>query len=150
MSNIRVYLDNCCYFRRFDDLSNAVSKAEADAVLFIQSLITYGGLDLVYSYMSINEIIDCKFESNKRQILAYLNNSASIYIGKDRRNDIKELVNEIAETGIKYKDAVHIACAMLANCDYFISTDKRLLKYKCKTMKLQNPLDFISEWRRMV
>lgn len=47
------------------------------------------------------------------------------------------------KTGIKYKDACHVACAIYANCEYFITTDKRLLKYKSDKIKLVNPIDFI-------
>ena len=50
-------------------------------------------------------------------------------------------------TGIKFKDACHVASAILASADYFISTDYRLLKYVTDDIKIMNPLDFFVKWR---
>ena len=38
----------------------------------------------------------------------------------------------------------HIACAELMNCDYLLSTDKRMLKYKSNSVKLLNPIEFLN------
>ena len=48
-------------------------------------------------------------------------------------------------TGIKYKDACHVASAMIAGCEYLITTDKRLLKYKSEKLKIINPVQFVDE-----
>ncbi|MCL2832242.1 MAG: hypothetical protein FWD78_03645 [Treponema sp.] len=44
---------------------------------------------------------------------------------------------------IKRKDALHIACALKAECEYFLTTDKKLLNKKIFDLKIINPLDFI-------
>ena len=49
------------------------------------------------------------------------------------------------EDGNKYKDACHVASAILAGCQYFVTTDKRLLKYRSAQIKLVNPITFVSE-----
>jgi predicted nucleic acid-binding protein len=49
-------------------------------------------------------------------------------------------------TGIKHKDAIHLATAIIAEADYFISTDKRVLKYKSEKIRTINPIEFISFW----
>ena len=41
-------------------------------------------------------------------------------------------------------DSLHIAYAESSNIDYFITTDKRLLKYKSNELSLTNPIDFVS------
>lgn len=46
--------------------------------------------------------------------------------------------------GVKFVDACHVACAIFAECDYFVSTDYRLLKYKTEEIKLLNPIRFSS------
>ena len=56
------------------------------------------------------------------------------------------LASDIMETGVKYMDAAHTACAIIANCDYLITTDKRLLKYKSDKINITNPVDFIRMW----
>ena len=38
-----------------------------------------------------------------------------------------------------------MASAILSGCDYFISTDKRLLKYRSDKLKIVNPIEFLSE-----
>jgi predicted nucleic acid-binding protein len=55
------------------------------------------------------------------------------------------MAKQIMQTGVKYKDACHVACAMLAECEYFLTTDKRLLKYKTEKLKMLNPIDFVKE-----
>ncbi len=49
------------------------------------------------------------------------------------------------KTGIKMKDAYHIACAIEGGCDYLITTDKRMTKYRVDDIKVINPIDFIQE-----
>jgi predicted nucleic acid-binding protein len=56
-----------------------------------------------------------------------------------------EKARDIMKTGVKYKDACHVSCALLAECDCFITTDKRLLKYNTDKIKMMNPLDFVKE-----
>ncbi len=48
-------------------------------------------------------------------------------------------------TGVKEKDAAHVAAAILTHCDYFISTDKRLLRYKTDEVKMCNPIEAVLE-----
>lgn len=36
-----------------------------------------------------------------------------------------------------------MACALLADCDYFITTDDRLLKYKTSDLQIVTPVEFI-------
>lgn len=50
------------------------------------------------------------------------------------------------ETGIKEKDVYHVACAIMADCDYFVTTDDRLLKYQSEKIQLVTPGELI---RRM-
>lgn len=49
------------------------------------------------------------------------------------------------KNGIKSEDALHIACAISAKCDYFITTDYKLIKKTANMRNIQvmNPLDFI-------
>ncbi len=47
-------------------------------------------------------------------------------------------------TGVKTKDALHVACAIIGGAEYFLSTDIRLLKYNTNEIKLVNPIEFVS------
>ena len=48
-------------------------------------------------------------------------------------------------TGIKSMDAYHVACAIALKCDYFITTDDRILKYRDDRIKIISPIQFIIE-----
>ena len=53
------------------------------------------------------------------------------------------MAKEITATGVKSADAIHTACAILANCDYLLTTDDRLLKYKSEQIEIIDPIEFI-------
>ena len=56
---MKIYLDNCCFNRPFDDQSQLRIKLESEAKLKIQTDIQAGVLDLVWSY-----ILDAENEAN--------------------------------------------------------------------------------------
>ena len=67
-------------------------------------------------------------------------------------NETREII-DIAErakgAGLKTKDALHLACAVVAKCDYLLTTDKRLLKHKDNKIQLLNPMQFLVEMEGM-
>lgn len=67
----------------------------------------------------------------------------SYYVGEERDEEAKEIAKGIIETGVKNMDALHVACAIIAGSDYFITTDDRLLKYQTKDIQIVTPEDFI-------
>ena len=144
---LKVYLDNCCLNRPFDDLSIGNNKNEASAKMFIQSLIKYKNIELYYSFVSQAEIEENPFDDIKAAIMDFIETNATAFVGENRLDEVKAIADKIMSTGIKPKDAAHIACAIFAGCDYFISTDKRLLKYQTNKIKLINPIEFMDIWR---
>ena len=146
---LKIYLDNCCYNRPFDNQNDLTIHEETQAKLLIQSLVKYKVIELVYSAISLQEIADSPFEENRRSILDFIENNAKYYVSKDNNETAISLTEEIMRTGIKLKDASHTACAIIANCDYIITTDKRLCKYKDKRIKIINPIEFLRIWRAL-
>lgn len=140
---MKVYLDNCCMNRPYDDQSQRLISLETQAKLSIQDLIKSGQIDLVASYMLIYENSQNPYDIRKVSISSFIEENAIEYVAEDCGKDIGSLAHEIMETGIKEKDAIHVACAILSSCDYFISTDRRLLKYKTDRIKMVNPIDFV-------
>ncbi|MBR2562417.1 MAG: PIN domain-containing protein [Eubacterium sp.] len=57
--------------------------------------------------------------------------------------EILALAEELTNDGIKTYDALHIACAKSADCEYFITTDKRLLNVMLPGMEIVNPIQFV-------
>jgi predicted nucleic acid-binding protein len=143
---LNIYLDTCCYNRPFDDVSHGVVRLEAEAKRYVQSLIKYGMIHLTYSYISLYELENNPYEYRKRHILEFLSN-ASVYVDEMKKDEALRIGIDIMETGVKSFDALHVACAMLAHCDYFLTTDKRLLKYKADGIKIVNVVDFATGWK---
>jgi predicted nucleic acid-binding protein len=42
-------------------------------------------------------------------------------------------------------DALHIACAITARCDYLITVDRRMAKYQDDRIVICSPVDFINK-----
>jgi len=93
------------------------------------------------------EIDQNPFEINKEHILNFVYKYSSFHVGDERKSEVISTSNEIMRTGIKYKDSVHLACSMIAGCDYFITTDKGVLKYKTDRIKIVSPIEFVKIWR---
>ena len=125
---MRIYLDNCCYNRPYDDQGQLLVFLETQAKLEIQQRIKQGEIELVSSYMLDFEQNYNPYSKQRFAIKKFIRDYASFYIDYDKSNLVIELAKPILKTGVKYKDAIHIACAIEAKCDYLISTDKRLLK----------------------
>lgn len=147
---MRIYLDNCCYNRPYDDQSQLTVGLEAQAKLYIQSKIKSGEYELVTSEILCFEIDNCPVRIRRDIINDFIEQNSSVHVGNDSTEKVREMARQIMDTGIKYKDACHVASAILAECDYLISTDKRLLKYKSDRIKLVNPIEFVSITEEMI
>lgn len=77
--------------------------------------------------------------------MQFVDTYTAAYIGLERKDEIVSMATEIMRTGVRFKDACHVVSAIYASCEYFISTDKRLLKYKTDQIKLVSPIDFVTE-----
>ena len=98
--------------------------------------------------MLFYEINEIPFGYNKEHILRFLDDYSEFFISQKRENELLPLTNEIMATGIKLKDAVHLACSITAECDYFVTTDKRVLNYKTDKINIINPIDYVNMWRK--
>ena len=140
---MKIYLDNCAYNRPFDDQSQIRIFLEAQAKLHIQRLVTANKLKLACSYMSLFENNDNPHEERHFSIAEFLNH-ASLFVDYDKAEKIEIKAAEIMKCNIKNKDAIHIACAIEAKCDYFITTDDDLAKkYTDNDIVICSPVDFI-------
>lgn len=121
---MKVYLDNCCFNRPFDDQTQVRIRLEAEAKLDIQSRIEDGRLSLVWSYMLDFENLSNPFDERRETIQKWRDCCTQ---------DMEEttaLLNEAQDLegrGVRPKDALHVACAVSAECEYFVTTDDLLL-----------------------
>ena len=142
---MRIYLDMCCYNRPYDDQSQLKISMETQSKLYIQTLIKDGKLELTTSYMLRYECSNNPFEMRRNAIFDFIDRNTCVYVGIERQTVIETKAAEIMKTGVKYKDACHVASAIYAECEYFISTDTRLLKYKSREIKMVTPIEFVTE-----
>ena len=143
---MRIYLDCCAYNRPYDDLSQKVMvQLEAQAKLYIQHCIRDGKYALVTSEMLMTEVGDCPFEVRRKGIMDFIEENSSVHVGANNNVTVDRMAREIMESGVKYKDACHVASALLGEAEYLITTDKRLLKYQPDKIKLINPVQFVDE-----
>ncbi|MBD5104430.1 MAG: type II toxin-antitoxin system VapC family toxin [Ruminococcaceae bacterium] len=140
---MRVYLDNCCYNRPYDNQSNIRIYLETEAKLHIQEMIKNRELELVTSYMLYYENDKNRSLAKKQAIMNFIMENESFYVGVERSEDVNRLAAIVMQTGVKEKDAVHVTCAIMAQCSYFITTDDRLLKYTNDKIRLVTPCEFI-------
>ena len=140
MKKYRIYLDNCCFNRPYDDQSSLLVRLETEAKLFVQQAILQDKFELVWSYILDYENSVNPYH-NRKQAIAMWSKIATIDV--DASETIVNNGKEIMLKGIKKKDALHLACAIEAHCDYFLTTDKKLLKTTFDKIISINPIDFI-------
>ena len=146
---IRVYLDNCCYNRPYDDQSQVRISLESQAKLEIQARIKDGRIKLVTSYMTEYENAQNPIESRRKNIAQFQKENENVYVKSTAVEKNLNMIEDVESTGIKHKDAIHIVCAKLAEADYLVSTDDRLLKYQTNDLQLVTPIEFLNKWEEI-
>ena len=124
---MKVYLDNCCFNRPYDDQSQIRISLETQTKLYVQDLVKKREIELATSYVLWYENSQNPYETKRRAISDFLQKNSIEYIDADKADLIKTKAEEIMKTGVKMKDAYHVACAIHASCDCFLTTDDRLL-----------------------
>jgi hypothetical protein len=144
-----VYLDNCSYNRPFDDQMQIRIMLEARAKMYIQGLIIRKKIKLAVSFISRSENNDNPFIENRNSISRFFG-FATKYIGSEYIEEVKNLRDDFMKMNIKMKDATHLACAVLAKCDYFITTDDKFIKrYNGNEIQVVNPINFLETVREV-
>ena len=142
---MRIYLDNCCYNRPYDDQSQTLISLETQAKIEIQQKIKDNEILLSSSFIQRYENSQNPYDMRRDSIVSFIDENTSDYVSAERRKEVQAISREIMKTGVKMKDSYHVACAIIEKCDYFLTTDKRLLKYHDERIRICNPIDFIRE-----
>lgn len=138
-----IYLDNCSFNRPFDDQKQVRIRIETEAKLIIQENIVSGKFKLAWSYILEYENSKNPFPERKETIENWKKYANA---DTDETKEIIGIAKELQNQGIKSKDALHVSCATVLNCRYFITTDQELLKKlrNFESVKVANPVNFIS------
>lgn len=140
---MKVYLDSCCYNRPYDDQNYLPISLETQAKLLVQLLIKEKRLELASSFILDYENSCNPYMDRKIAIKNFLDDNVSDYLGSEKSEEVIEKAKIVMAAGGKMKDSCHIVCDEMMKCDYLLTTDKRMLKYKSDTLKLLDPIEFI-------
>jgi predicted nucleic acid-binding protein len=139
---MRIYLDVCCFNRPFDDQSELKVKLETDAKLSIQEHVLDNAYELVWSYVIDYENRRNPFPAKRNSISGWKQLAVATVVESE---SILELADTLSSKGIKTMDALHIACSVYSKCDYFITTDKKLINSSVEGIRILSPIRFIEE-----
>ena len=139
---LKIYLDNCCFNRPFDDQSQIRIRLETEAKLYIQEKIVKGEIQLVWSYVFDYENVFNPYEERRRVIERW---RALAVRDVSESQEILSQARAIQILGLKSKDALHLACALSGSCDFFLSTDDMIIKKMegFEKIKALNPINFL-------
>ncbi len=141
---IKLYLDMNIFKRSFDDQSLLRVRLETAAIDVIFAGVSDGQYEFPWSFNldyenSLNPNLD------RRAATILLSQKASREIQPNEK--IPEQAREFEKINIKSRDALHLACAEFAECDYFLTCDDKLIKKSHKLnlkTKVMGPIEFIN------
>ena len=139
-------MDNCCLQRFLDDQTQVRIRVETEALFAILTAVRDGRIDLLNSEaleFEIRKIQDIMRYKEAAAMLAFSSEYLKITVENEMLAEILE------QYGIRPMDAVHLAVATVAQADYFITCDDKLLHKStvvkdriCKVISLPG---FVSE-----
>ncbi len=141
---MRVYLDNCCFNRPFDDQTLLSIRLETEAKLYVQEQIKGGALSLGWSYILDYENAANPCEERRAEIQRWENLADCC---AEETPEIIDLMKRFVEIGLKPLDALHVASAAFLDCDIFLTVDKGILRKSLMAgdIKIMSPIDFLME-----
>ena len=143
---MKIYLDNCCYNRPFDDQTQERIHLESEAILMILQRGESGIYQIVGS-----DILDLEIERMhdlvKKQRVKELYQVATEHVLY--AESVKQRALEIMHKSyIKTFDSLHIAAAEAAGVDVMLTTDDKLERMAANLkleVRVLNPLKFAWE-----
>ncbi len=135
--SVKVYLDLCCFNRPFDDQSQLLVRLQTEAKLAIQEAIRSRSHILFWS-----AILDLENNENpdleRKNAIEQWRPLSEVDVATSAA--VESLASVLAGQGLKAMDALHLASAIEGGCDYFLTTDKKVLR------KMKNDLKFSTQW----
>jgi len=143
---LKLYLDNCCYSRPFDDQSQERIYLESEAILSILKLGEKQQFEILGSSILQLEMNRLRDEDKKQKIQ---NLYQVVHKEIPYTPDVKKRSEEIMKLSkIRSFDSLHVAIAESASVDVVLTTDDKLEKMASHLdlkVKVQNPLKFVLE-----
>ena len=132
---MRIYLDNCCYNRPFDNQNQQRVKEETEVVFSIINSIRNGKNIILGSDTLILEMAQIKDAKKQRDVLTLYSKTATETIEMSEK--IETLADDImSQSSIHRMDALHLASAIIGCADIFLTVDDKLIR-ACEKLQLK-------------
>lgn len=125
---MRLYLDNCCLQRPFDDQTQPRIRVETEAVFAVLATVQAGEHSLLSSEALEFEISRIPDETRRTEAVALLALATERLLLTDQ---VEALAINFEQRGLSAMDAIHLALASTAHADFFCTCDDRLY-YRAK------------------
>lgn len=143
---MKVYFDNCCYNRPFDDQTQERIHLESEAILAVLQRGQAGTYKIMGSDVLKLEV-ERMHDMGKKQRVQALYKVADMHVRYTE--ELKERSKEImAQSKIRAFDSLHIAAAEAGGADVMLTTDDRLERMAGRLelkVQVMNPLKFAWE-----
>lgn len=144
--SVKIYMDNCCYNRLFDDRSNIKNYLEREAVLLVLELIYENRIEVIGSDVLLKEMLVIKDTMKRKRIQALYRNCVveNVFAEAETIHRAKD-ISKIA--GTTSFDSLHLAIAE-RDAEVFLTTDMKLIKASKRidlSVRVMNPIEFIME-----
>ena len=141
---MRLYFDNCCFNRPFDVQSQIRVRIETEAKLELQRKIDLSEYELAWSYVLDFENSVNPFPERRLTIAAWKRRAVIDAVESDA---VLKHAQEATKLGLSALDALHVGCAIAADCNFFVTTDDRILKriQRLGALTVISPVVLISE-----
>ncbi|MCU0858643.1 MAG: PIN domain-containing protein [Pontiellaceae bacterium] len=142
---MRVYLDNCCFNRPFDDQVLLSVRLETEAKLFVQELVAAGTLALGWSYILDLENAANPCEERRTEIQRWEKLADRFAV---ETPEVLQCMHKGVAESLKPLDALHVACAKATECEVFLTVDKGILRKSgiFPDIRIMSPVEFVMKW----
>jgi len=144
MGTLTVYLDNCCYYRLFDDDTQPKIRAEAAKIRDIIRHRLDGKYIIIGSGFVVEEMGKTRDAALRIAVEALYNRTIAGSVETSAQYIERALYLE--RYGLGAMDAQHLATAEGAGADFLLTVDKDFIRIctekKLTTVKVINPLNW--------
>ena len=141
---MRIYLDNCCYNRPYDDKTEKRVHDEAKAIFKIINDTKKSTTDIILgSDILQTEIENIKNAAKLESVMIMYEQTVSQNI--ELTEEVEKIASIVAKSNIHQMDALHLASAIVGKVEMFLTVDDKLIKACNKlnlNMRVINPLEF--------
>jgi predicted nucleic acid-binding protein len=141
---MRIYLDTCSLNRPWDDQAQVRIHLEAEAVIYIIDAARRGMEQLITSDYLLAEILRMPDPVRTVDVMNLIQPAVE-HVPQD--SSVEARAMQLAAYNVTGYDALHLAAAEAAQCDFLLTTDDRLIKRCARAgeaihVKVLNPVDF--------